>query len=232
MKFIARKTSVSAAVFSIALLALLFLPLLSAQPSSNSKWEKDIQAFEAADKTNPPPVGAILFLGASTTRLWKSLARDFPEYTVINRGFGGSQTSDAVFFADRIAIPYKPRLIVLQEGGNDINAGKTPEQVLSDFIAFADKVRAKLPHVRIAFTSLNPSPARWFQAEAQKKANQLVKEYVAKGQNLDFIDLWDAFLGPDGQPQAELFVADRLHNNEAGYKVRADLVRPHLSVAK
>jgi len=48
---------------------------------------------------------------------------------VINRGFGGSQIADSVFYADRIVIPYRPRLIVLRAGGNDIHAGKTPEQV-------------------------------------------------------------------------------------------------------
>jgi hypothetical protein len=35
-------------------------------------------------------------------------------------------------------------------------------------------------------------------------------------------------LGPDGTPREDLFVADRLHNNTAGYKVRADIIRPYL----
>jgi lysophospholipase L1-like esterase len=147
---------------------------------------------------------------------------------VINRGFGGSQTIDSVYYADRIVIPYRPRLIVLQSGGNDINAGKKAEQVLADFKAFVAKARAELPDVRIAFTSLSPSPARWAQADEQKKANRLVQEYVRTGKNLDYIELWDQFLGPDGKPREDLFVEDRLHNNAAGYKIRAVVVRPHL----
>lgn len=31
--------------------------------------------------------------------------------------------------------------------------------------------------------------------------------------------------GLDGKPRAELFVGDRLHNNRAGYKLRAQIVR-------
>ena len=85
-------------------------------------------------------------------------AQDYPDYKVINRGFGGSQIADSVYYADRIIIPYKPRLIVLQAGTNDINAGKSPEQVLADFKAFVEKVRAKLPDTRIAFLSINPAP--------------------------------------------------------------------------
>jgi lysophospholipase L1-like esterase len=198
------------------------------EKAPSAKWEKDILAFEEADRQSPPPRGAILFIGASSTRRWKTLAEDFPQYTVINRGFGGSQTVDALYYADRIVIPYKPRLIVLQEGGNDINAGKKAEQVLADFQAFVGRVRAELPEVRIAFTSLSPSPARWAQADEQKKANRLVQDFVRAGKNLDYIELWDQFLGPDGQPREDLFVADRLHNNEAGYKIRAQVVRPHL----
>ncbi len=203
-------------------------PAKSAEASSSAKYEKAIRAFEEADKASPPPKGAILFIGASSVRLWKTLAEDFPGYQVINRGFGGSQLADSVYFADRIVIHYEPRLIILNAGGNDINAGKSPEQVLADFRAFVEKVRAELPETRIAFLSLSPSPKRWEQAEKQKAANRLVKQYIAAGKNLDYIELWDQFLGPDGKPREDLFVADRLHNNAAGYKIRAEVVRPHL----
>ena len=53
-------------------------------------WEPEIAAFDAADRRNPPPRAAILFIGSSTIRLWKTLAQDFPDHKVINRGFGGS----------------------------------------------------------------------------------------------------------------------------------------------
>jgi lysophospholipase L1-like esterase len=219
---VARLTGLLMLAGSLALL------LCAAEKAPAPGFEKDVRAFEAADQTNPPPKNAILFIGASSTRLWKTLAQDFPDHRVLNRGFGGSQMSDVLQFADRIAIPYRPKLIVVQAGGNDIHAGKAPEQVLADFKAFVTKVRATLPQVRIAFASLNPAPSRWAEAEQQQKANQLIRDYVAGGDNLDYIDLWGAFLGPEGQPRAELFVADRLHNNAAGYKIRADLTRPHL----
>ena len=66
------------------------------------KWEKEISAYEASDKTNPPPKGALLFIGSSTVRMWKSLPQDFPNAKVINRGFGGSQIVDSTHFAERV----------------------------------------------------------------------------------------------------------------------------------
>ena len=46
--------------------------------SPEAQWGKDIRAFEAADKTNPPPKGAVLFIGSSSIRLWTNLAQAFP----------------------------------------------------------------------------------------------------------------------------------------------------------
>src|SRR5882762_2546973 len=72
------------------------------------KWEKEIAAYEQMDRTNPPPKGALLFIGSSTIRLWKTLAEDFAEQRVINRGFGGSEIVDSTHFAERVIFPYKP----------------------------------------------------------------------------------------------------------------------------
>jgi parallel beta-helix repeat protein len=191
-------------------------------------WEQAILAFEAADKKNPPPQGAVLFIGSSGIVLWRTLAKDFPEHKVINRGFGGSQISDSVDYADRIVIPCKPRLIVLRAGTNDLAAGKTPERVAADFKAFVEKVRAALPEVRIVFMSLNPSPLRWANAEKEKKANQLIQDYIATQKNVGYIDSFAPMLGPDGKPRPELYAADRLHNSPEGYKLWVELVRPHL----
>ena len=201
----------------------------AARSLESARWEKEIRTFEREDLTAPPPEGAIVFIGSSSTRLWKTLARDFPDHKVINRGFGGSQISDAVYYAHRIVIPYKPKLVVLQAGSNDLNAGKSPERVLADFQSFVEKVRARLPETRIAFLSINPAPVRWAQADRQKKANLLIKEYIQRGKNLDFIALWDQFLDAQGKPREDLFLNDRLHNNAEGYKVRAAAVRPHLA---
>jgi lysophospholipase L1-like esterase len=203
-------------------------PVAAAEKPKGQPWEREIRAFEAADRSHPPPQGAILFTGSSTIRMWKTLAEDFPEQKVINRGFGGCQIADCTVYVDRIVVPYRPRLIVLRAGGNDIHAGKTPEQVQADFQAFVAKVRASLPEVRIAYMTINATPSRWANAEREKKANQLIRQYISTGENLDYIDTFDATMGADGKPREELFLKDRLHFNRAGYQILATAVRSHL----
>ena len=196
-----------------------------------AKWEKEIAAFERADAVTPPPKGALLFIGSSTIRLWATLAQDFPQHPVINRGFGGSQIVDATRFAPRIIFPYAPRAIYLRSGGNDLWAGKSAEQVFADFKEFVATVHAKLPDTDIIFISLSPSIARWKQADMTKDLNARVADYIKGKARLRYIETYDIALGPDGQPRPELFAKDKLHFSAEGYKllaarVRADLPKP------
>jgi lysophospholipase L1-like esterase len=195
---------------------------------AKNRFERNVLAFEAADKTNAPPKNAILLVGDSQFYRWKTLHEDLPDYTIINRGIDSFQTSDLVFFADRLVRPYQPRLIILHVGGNDVNTGKSPGQVLADFKAFVAKVRAVQPDVPIAFSSLTPGPARWDEAGQRKATNQAIKDYIATQPHLLFIDLWDAMLTPDGKPREDIWVADRIHPNHEGYLLRVKIMRPIL----
>ena len=229
-----KRSTILIVVAAFAAISLLRLPAPAENPPATTqathpaRFEKEIEAFEAADRKSPPPSGAVLFVGDSAIRMWKTLADDFPDTKVINRGFGGSVMSESVYYAHRIVIPYHPRLIIIKAGGNDLTMGKSPEQILEDFKAFVTKVRAALPDTRIAWLSTSPNPARWSQKDRRLKTNALLKAYIDGEKNLDFILVWNEFLDADGKPREDLFIKDRLHNNAAGYKILADAVRPHL----
>jgi lysophospholipase L1-like esterase len=233
--FGARKTvgMKQALLFSL-IVCLIALPRRAAMCADAQpdfiRWEKEISAFEQNDRTNPPPKNAVLFVGSSTIRRWKTLAEDFPGQRVLNRGFGGSQIADATHFAERIIFPYEPRMIFLRAGGNDLWAGKSPERVFADFKEFAARVRTRLPETEIVFISFSPSIARWEQTDKGKALNTLVEDYVRQTPHLRYIDTFTVPLGADGQVRPELFVTDKLHFNAAGYKLLAECVRPHLPV--
>ena len=211
------------------LIILLFalLPLLAhARENDHVQWNAAIAAFEAADRAHAPARDSILFIGSSSIEHWKSLAADFPEVSVINRGFGGSAISDSTFFADRIVAPYHARAIVMYAGDNDLQEGSSPEQVCDDFAAFVRKARAVDPGVPIAFIAIKPSLARVALLPEIRQANTLVRAYAATQQGVTYLDVFTPMLGKNGGPQPDLFGEDGLHMNRKGYLLWISVIKP------
>ena len=201
--------------------------------SADSPHADEINKFIEADAKQMPPQGAVLFIGSSSIRYWDTLAQDFPEIPVINRGFGGSLVEESTRYADRIAIPYKPKMIVMFAGTNDLDyGGKTPQQVFDDYKAFVAKVRESLPGVRMVYLAISPTKARWKAEEKVLQANHLIQDWMITNNSptnkLNFINTHDALLTVNGQPPVDLEREDGLHFNKEGYKVWTALMKPQI----
>jgi lysophospholipase L1-like esterase len=201
----------------------LVATLLALQDPKAEPFAKDIAAFEAKDKTSPPPQNEIVFVGSSSIRMWKS-TEAFPDLQIINRGFGGSQIADSVRYAERIILPYKPRIVVVFAGGNDIHAGKTPEQVAEDFKALLKKIHDALPKTKVYYITLFPNVARRSEDEKCTKVNALVEALVKGDERLGYIDTASRMRAADGGPRPELLRPDGLHMNDDGYKIWNEIV--------
>ena len=218
---------------TVAFLVLLcLLPSLARardnRENDHAQWNQDIAAFQVSDRQHPPAAGAVLFIGSSSIRFWKTLASDFPEVKTINRGFGGSEIDDATFFADRIVAPYHPRAIVMYAGDNDLADGDSPARVRDDFAAFVRRARALDRAVPIAFIAIKPSVARQELLPQIREANALVRRYAASQHGVTYLDVFTPMLGSDGQPRAKWFIGDGLHMNRTGYALWISIVRPWL----
>jgi lysophospholipase L1-like esterase len=205
----------------------------AANGNDADRWESAIKKFEDQDKIAPPPQNAIVFIGASSIVRW-NLPESFPELgpKAINRGFGGSLAADSTRYADRIVIPYKPRIVVFYAGDNDVEANHTPDQIAGDFAAFEQKVHAALPQTQIIFISIKPSIRRWQWIEQIKGANALVKQYCSAHPRLAFVDIVPQMIGPDGKPRKELLVEDGLHMTPDGYKIWNAALKPLLKLGQ
>ena len=219
----------SVRIAAVAFAGLALCVAGAAQTAVQDRWEEDIAAFEAADLQQAPPREGIVFIGSSSIRLWK-LDDYFSGLPVVNRGFGGSQLADSVRYADRILLPYKPKVVVLYAGDNDINAGESPEKVAGDFKEFVSKVHGALPETRIIFIAIKPSIQRWHLVETMRRANGLIREVIETDPRLVYVDIDAPMLGADGKPRPELFLEDGLHMQPAGYDIWAALLRPHLTL--
>lgn len=203
--------------------ALLVIGLASLAPAASAQtlppFENEIRAFERADSATPPPRRPIVFTGSSSIRFWTSLASDFPNKPVLNRGFGGSELSDVIRYADRVIVKYKPRQVVLYAGENDIATGKqSGQQTYERFVTLFQYVRRQLSNVPFVYIAIKPSPSRRQYWTEVNRANQLIEEFLKKQRHTRFVNIRPQMLQPNGQPIGALFKADSLHMNELGYQ--------------
>lgn len=196
-----------------------------------SPWDDAFNAWREADARAPRSPGGVVFVGSSSVRLWDGLEQAFG-VPVIQRGFGGSQLADCVQHLEQLVVRYRPRLVLLYAGDNDLASGALPADILKRFEAFADGVHAQLPETRIAFVSIKPSPAREAILDRVREANALVERRVAEsGGRLGYIDVFTPMLGADGRPRKALFRQDALHLNAQGYALWRSVIHPHVSSA-
>lgn len=193
------------------------------------QWEGAITRYETQDAAHPPPRDAILCLGSSSMVGWHDLiAFDLAPLTVIPRGFGGSNTNDALYYADRVVLPYAPRAIVYYEGENDIAQGVAPEQVAETFRAFVDKVHATLPECRFYVLSLKPSLLREALWPELRETNGLLRQACAADERLTYVDVSAGMFDGDGNLRTDIFNLDRLHMNRKGYVIWRETLLPVL----
>ena len=218
-------------------LAALAALLLSAAPlraqvvpaPDTARFEGEIAAFERRDREAPPAPGGVLFVGSSSIRMWCMLGQDFPALRPLNRGFGGSRMDDLLHYAARVVLPYRPRVVVVYEGDNDLQDGRTPAQVHADYRRFAALVRERLPRTRLVYVAVKPSPSRARLLASQRALNALLRRDADADPLIDYADVFTPMLRRDGRPRPELFGADGLHMNSDGYAVWRAALAPVLA---
>ncbi len=215
-----------------------------------AKFDGSIRALEAKDdelyKAGGPAPGAALLVGSSSVRIWMEADEPPAEIApipVVARGYGGARFSDLAWYADRLfaahLTPGKPGAPVSAIAlfvGNDISGAATPKRgaqtpagaaaFVRHTLATAHAMDADVPVLLIAVT---PTPSRFAGWPHIRAFNDQMKQIAAETDGVFYLDTAPAFLNADGTPKAELFRADRLHQNDAGYAVWATLIKEALT---
>jgi lysophospholipase L1-like esterase len=211
----------------LLLILLICCGLVNAQ---QAPFYSEIQHFKKEDSLHFPPKNAILFLGSSTFRKWTDVQKYFPNYPIINRGFGGSTIPDAIHYLKEIVFPYHPRQILIYEGDNDVASSDkiTADSVLNRFKKLFYLIRHKLPNTNISFISIKPSLNRESLMSEMAKANSLIKNFLKDKKNTAFIDVYHSMLTKGGKPMPDIFIEDGLHMNAKGYAIWQKIIEPYL----
>jgi len=203
--------------------AMLLLALGQSHAASwpdPERLRNSIDAFQAADKAMPVASGAVLAVGSSSIRLWQTgglFAEHMKPLTVVNRGFGGSVMNDVEYFLPETVLQYRPRAVLIYEGDNDVSEGITTDVIMTSLRAIVRRIHDQDATVRIYLLSVKPSLDRWQLWPKMQAVNQAYRAYAETDARIHYLDLATSMLTAEGLPRPDIFVADGLHMNRAGY---------------
>lgn len=189
-------------------------------------YEKDMERFAAADKSDPR-TGGIVCTGSSSMVGWRTISKDLAPLPAVNRGFGGSASPQLWWYADRAVLARRPRLVLVYIGDNDtVQASVSPGNYMKYVRLFRDEVWAQDPATRIIFLSIKPSRSRWAIWPKTQDANRRLARMCSRDPRLTYVDIGPTLLNEKGEPQDDLFLPDKLHLKPESYARWTAVVRP------
>ena len=169
--------------------------------------------------------------GASSLRMWKNVDEALKPYPVINRGFGGSYTTEVLGYMDRITLPYHPRVVVFHCGGNDVNAGDPAEAPLGRIREYVKRLRKDNPHTAVVFMATTRAPSRKAKWPELDKFNAGLAAYCKEESNVWFVDINPALNQANGEGKEGHYLKDNLHPSELGYQEITKVLKPAVDAA-
>jgi hypothetical protein len=221
-------------------LSLLALAVFSCHPLSRliheeevTYWENDIAVFDSLNALEPAGPQTLLVTGSSSVRLWSTIHEDLAPYRVMQRGYGGAKLTDFNYYTERI-IQEGTMKAILVFVANDISGtdgDRTPREVFQLYKGLVVKIRERNPDTPLFWIETTPTPSRWHAIDRIRKANDLIRSYCEKNDDLYFIPTSDAYTLESGLPDSTLFRNDMLHLNARGYALWTERIKLNLEEA-
>lgn len=169
----------------------------------------------------------IVFTGSSSIRFWENLEELFPQFNVVNTGFGGSMTSDLLAYLEVLVLKYNPKKVFIYEGDNDIEKSKSVDKVFRQIRRLVRRIQKYDQGIEIVLIGVKPCPERWYLREKYQQLNRQMADLARETAGLEYVDLWENML-KNGNLQAELYVEDGIHLSEKGYSIFYTAIKEHL----
>ncbi|MDC6352547.1 GDSL-type esterase/lipase family protein [Zeaxanthinibacter sp. PT1] len=176
-----------------------------------------------------PDLPTVVFTGSSSIRLWEELPELFPQYQVINSGFGGSMTADLCHFSQDLISRYQPKKVIIYEGDNDLNDNIKPMVIRRQMKGLIEVIKKEHDSVQVLLIAAKPSPSRWHLKNRFKRLNRKFKRLCKKDKQLTYVNIWDPMILDDKQVRPDIFLEDGLHMTDEGYKIWYNVLKNHLN---
>ena len=233
---ISKKSLIYIIIISILTIVTITLSVLLIFKEQQSYYDSKVASYEVQN-TNLSK-GQIVFIGDSITDLYPldSYYSDL-DYATYNRGIGGDTTSGLKARLDVSVFDLEPQVIIMLIGINDINSGKSVNNVISTYREIIEEINDKLPEAKLYCISVLPmnkdiESYSTVNAEQNNKnvveLNSLIKQ-LTNEVNATYLDLYSLVLDENGYLIKD-YSDDGIHLNASGFVVWTNFLKPYLQL--
>ncbi len=195
------------------------------------RFESTIENYRRFDKRNSLAQNPILFVGSSSIVFWET-SQSFPEYPVINRGFGGASLPEVLHYYDDVIKKHNPSILVVY-CDIDVERGETPEFAVNAFKQLVNRVESDFPEIEIMLLSMKPTLIDDVLGKTVRKnkfiTNDLLAAYCAEQENRHYVDITSVMIEEGARLKDEIFIADGMHMNNLGYTLWNPIIKDKIS---
>ncbi len=168
----------------------------------------------------------VILDGDSITAGWRRFWKvSFGAISAFNFAQGGDRTEHLLWRLEQGQVEnFKPKLILLMIGTNNLTNGEAPAAVAQGVEAVVKAYRQRCPEAKILLQGVLPRAAQQAKRVAALNAQLSLLD---DGESVFYVDLGKSFTDSDGNVRTDL-LPDSLHPNEEGYKIWATGLAPHL----
>jgi len=173
----------------------------------------------------PNDSNEIIFLGNSITDYcdWNEL---FGNQRIKNRGISADFLSGVIERIDEVTESH-PEKIFMMIGINDLQKGRSVNQILTDYKQLINLIKEKSPETKLYIQSLLPTKRPHLNNADIIEINKGLKLFAEK-YDLTYIDLFDPFKTENNQMNMD-YSFEGLHPNGKGYLVWKNAVEEYVN---
>lgn len=202
-------------------------PATSPEPR-NTWMDQHNRLLQTVQQT---PDAKLVFVGDSITQNWNSRGKDvwverYANLPAINLGVSGDRTENILWRMQNGELDgLDPAVIVVMAGTNNIHRDSA-EQISEGVEAIVEEILVRCPDSQVLLMGVFPRSSNPNAPERVKirEINATLAQ-MADDSRVDFLDIGEQLLKPDGTMDRELF-PDSLHPLAPGYVIWADAIAP------
>lgn len=216
-------------ILLIILISLLFIISLISL-AFNLYFNHKIDNIQKQDQN-------IVFFGDSITEQY-NVKEFYDDLRVVNSGISGNQTVDLLTQIETRLYDYNPSKVVILIGINDIDKGKSDNEILNNLKGIIKGIKENRKSAEIYIESIYPVNRNVGDRTTEmlnngdlnnkrvKELNKKIKN-LCKNEDIPYINVYDVLTDSEGNLK-DIYTEDGVHLNDLGYYKVTNTVKKYI----